>query len=281
MTDDGQQEESDFNQLFNDAPFDYRPEHEVYFLALQQVWEDGILTEDESRMLKGLQESLEINEEEHKFLESKIEIGKPKENLITYRRVLEQVWADGILTTDEEAMVTNLKNQLQISDEDHQKLEDEVKQNIPAKPELIDEGNENDAEYWIRKGEEIWANSNGNEKDANTAISYFNQALELEPLNYFGWVNKGLILKKMDKREDALLCYDKAIQIQPDYPNSWFNKGVLLGCMGKLEEAVKCFEKVLQIDPNHQLAKRDKDMLSEIIHRKQASRIKTRTLRIK
>jgi tetratricopeptide (TPR) repeat protein len=140
---------------------------------------------------------------------------------------------------------------------------------------------ENDPGYWIRKGEELWSSSDGNQQDAYTAIQYFDKAIKLEPLNYFAWLNKGLILKKLDNRDEALLCYDRAIGINSEYPNAWFNKGVLLGCMGKLEEAVECFEKVLVIDPNHQLAQRDKQMLSEIISRKHTSRIKTRTLKLK
>ncbi len=281
LTDEVSKGDSDYANLFTDAPFEYRPEHEVYFLALQQVWEDGILTDDEKRMLNGLQESLSISQNEHEYLESKVEIRKPKENLSTYKRVLEQAWADGILTADEQSMLQNLREELQITNEEHQLLEGEVKGSIPLKSEQSEEVDENDAGYWIRKGEELWANSDGNAQDAQKAIICFDNAIRIEPLNYYAWVNKGLILKKLDKREDALLCYDRAIQLQPDYPNSWFNKGVLLGCMGRLEEAVQCFEKVLEIVPDHQLALRDKQMLTEIINRKQTSLIKTRTLKIK
>jgi tetratricopeptide (TPR) repeat protein len=273
--------EVDLMMILKDAPFEYRPEHEVYYLALQQVWEDGILTEDEQRMLEGLQESLGISINEHEFLESKIEKDDSKQQLDTYRRVLEQAWADGIITVDEQALLDNLKQKLNISDAEHVKLEIEVKSKLPVKPDDMTSNDENDPGYWIRKGEELWSSSDGNQQDAYTAIQYFDNAIKLEPLNYFAWVNKGLILKKLDNRDDALMCYDRAISINSDYPNAWFNKGVLLGCMGKLEEAVECFEKVLTIDPNHQLAQRDKQMLSEIISRKHSSRIKTRTLKLK
>jgi tetratricopeptide (TPR) repeat protein len=273
--------EVDLTMILKDAPFEYRPEHEVYYLALQQVWEDGILTEDEQRMLEGLQESLGISINEHEFLESKIEKDDSKQQLDTYRRVLEQAWADGIITVDEQALLDNLKQKLNISDAEHVKLEIEVKSKLPVKPDDMTSNDENDPGYWIRKGEELWSSSDGNQQDAYTAIQYFDNAIKLEPLNYFAWVNKGLILKKLDNRDDALMCYDRAISINSDYPNAWFNKGVLLGCMGKLEEAVECFEKVLTIDPNHQLAQRDKQMLSEIISRKHSSRIKTRTLKLK
>jgi tetratricopeptide (TPR) repeat protein len=281
LPEDGQSNQFELSSIMQDAPFQYRPEHEVYFLALQQVWEDGILTEDEKRMLIGLQESLGISNDEHDYFESKIDTKEPKEHQNAYRKALEQAWADGILTADEQAILTDLRDKLQISDEEHISLENEVKKNIPILPEQIGVENEDDPGFWIRKGEEVWANSDGNEQDAHNALSYFDNAIKLDPLNYYAWVNKGLILKKLDQRNEALLCYDRAIKIQPNHPNSWFNKGVLLGCMGKLEEAVECFDKVLEIDTNHQLAQRDRQMLTEIINRKQSSRIKTRTLKLK
>ena len=273
--------QSDLSQIMKDAPFPQRSEHEIYFIALQQVWEDGIITDDEKRMLEGLQSSLGITRDEHNFLESKIAKDESTQRLATYRKVLEQAWADGILTTDEQALLSRLRDKMQITDEEHNSLESEIKADLTTPIEQTIVVDENDPEYWVRKGEELWANSDGNENDAHTAISYFDKAIELEPLNYFAWANKGLILKKLDRREEAILCYDRAIQIQPNYPNSWFNKGVLLGCLGQLEEAVKCFDKVLEIAPNHKLALRDRQMLIDIINRKMSSRVKTKTLKLK
>jgi tetratricopeptide (TPR) repeat protein len=274
-------EEPDVSIIMKDAPFPHRPEHDIYFIALQQVWEDNIITDDEKRMLDGLQASLGISKDEHNFLESKIAKDESQFHLATYRKILEQAWADGILTADEQALLSKMRNKLHITEEEHVNLENEIKSNLPEGIEQAVVVNEDDPTYWVRKGEELWSASNGSEEDALKAISYFDKAIQLEPLNYFAWANKGLILKKLDKREEAILCYDRAIQIQPSYPNSWFNKGVLLGCLGQLEEAVKCFDKVLEIAPNHKLAIRDRQMLIDIINKKQSSRVKTRALKIK
>jgi tetratricopeptide (TPR) repeat protein len=268
-------------EIMKESPFPQRPEHDIYFIALQQVWEDGIVTQDEQRMLEGLQNSLGITQDEHKFFESKIVKDESEQHLNTYRKILEQAWSDGILTTEEQQLIKKLRNKLKITDEEHNTLEAEIKGNLPTPVEETIVEDENDPAYWVRKGEELWANSNGNEEDAKKAIGFFDKAIGIEPLNYFAWANKGLILKKLDRREEAILCYDRAIQIQPNYPNSWFNKGVLLGCLGQLEEAVKCFDKVLEIAPNHKLALRDRQMLIDIINRKVTSRVKTRTLKLK
>jgi len=277
----GAQQKVDLAEIMKDSPFPPRPEHDIYFIALQQVWEDGIVTEDEKRMLEGLQNSLGITQDEHKFFESRLVQDESMHHFNTYRKVLEQAWSDGILTTDEQELITKLREKLNISEEDHTALENEIKSNLSTPPEQVMVEDKNDPAYWVRKGEELWSNSDGNEEDAKKAISFFDKAIEIEPLNYFAWANKGLILKKLDRREEAILCYDRAIQIQPNYPNSWFNKGVLLGCLGQLEEAVKCFDKVLEIAPNHKLAIRDRQMLIDIINRKVTSRVKTRTLKLK
>lgn len=274
------QNQPDLTDIMKDAPFPHRPEHDIYFIALQQVWEDGIITDDEKRMLDGLQISLGITQDEHNFLESKIAKDEFKQHLSTYRKILEQAWADGILTVDEQALLSKMRDKLHITDDEHSALENEIKSSLPNPVEQQVVVDENDPTYWVRKGEELWSSSEGNEGDAQKAIACFDKAIELEPLNYFAWANKGLILKKLDKREEAILCYDRAIHIQPNYPNSWFNKGVLLGCLGQLDEAVKCFDKVLAIAPNHKLALRDKQMLIDIINRKQSSRVKTRTLKL-
>ena len=278
--DSGNASAPDLTEVMKDSPFPTRPEHEIYFIALRQVWEDGIVTEDEKRMLEGLQNSLGITQDEHRFMESKLVREDGDQRLNIYSKVLAQAWADGILTNDEQALVSRLKEKLNITDEEHTSIETEIKGQLPIPPEQTVVEDQNDPAYWVRKGEELWANSEGKEEDAKSAISYFDKAIALEPLNYFAWANKGLILKKLDKREEAIMCYDRAIQIQPNYPNSWFNKGVLLGCLGQLEEAVKCFDKVLEIAPNHKLAIRDRQMLIDIINRKTSSRVKTRTLKL-
>jgi tetratricopeptide (TPR) repeat protein len=271
----------DLTEIMKDSPFPPRPEHEIYFIALRQVWEDGIVTEDEKRMLEGLQNSLGITQDEHRYLESKLVQNEEDQRLSIYRKALGQAWSDGILTNDEQALINRLREKLNISEEEHTNIETEIKSSLPMPPEQTIVEDQNDPAYWVQKGEDLWANSEGTEEDAKSAIGYFDKAIALEPLNYFAWANKGLILKKLDKREEAIMCYDRAIQIQPNYPNSWFNKGVLLGCLGQLEEAVKCFDKVLEIAPNHKLALRDRQMLIDIINRKTSSRVKTRTLRLK
>jgi tetratricopeptide (TPR) repeat protein len=148
----------------------------------------------------------------------------------------------------------------------------------PTNDELMFE-DKNSSGYWVNKGEDLWRNSNGTTEDAKAALSYFDRAIELNPLNYIAWMNKGLIFKKLNMQEEAVMCYDKAIQIKPTYPTSWINKGVLLGCIGKIREAIECFDKVLEIAPGNELALRDKKMLNRILKQRQCSKIIVKTVK--
>lgn len=127
---------------------------------------------------------------------------------------------------------------------------------------------EKDGLYWLKKGEVYWVRSNKTEKDAENTLKYFDKAIQLEPLNYLAWANKGLILKSLGQIEEALACYDRALGIQPAYVNAWYNKGVLLGSLGKYKNAKKCLKQALMLDPNNNLAKRDLKVLKEIIKKK-------------
>ena len=132
-------------------------------------------------------------------------------------------------------------------------------------PEEIPKADDTDPEYWIQKGELTWASSSGKINEALTALEYFDKAIELDPLNYLAWANKGLVLKTLKRVDDALLCYNRALTINPKYITVWYNKGVLLGSIGNFKEAINAFDKVLELNPNHEFAKRDREILLSIV----------------
>jgi tetratricopeptide (TPR) repeat protein len=240
---------------------------EIYKQSLMKVWEDGILTDEEARLLQGLQKVLNITPQEHEELEREVKLNLTTGNNETYRLALEQAWNDGVITDDEEAMLASLRKALKIPDELHAQMEAKVRQGLSSSStcEPAEDVDEQDtADYWICEGEEIWKSSKQDPVAAQKAMECFDKAIDIDPLNYLAWSNKGLILKKLARGEDAVLCYDKAIEINPKFPNAWFNKGVLLGTLGKTEEAIMCLDQVLRMKPDHALAKRDREILLQI-----------------
>ena len=65
----------------------------------------------------------------------------------------------------------------------------------------------------------------------------------MKPLNAMidiAYNNKGNVLDKQGKFNEAIKCYDKAIGINPNYVDAYNNKGNALYKQGKFNEAIKC-----------------------------------------
>lgn len=259
----------------------FRPEIETYRTALETALREGKgkIASTKARILIELRTTLGISEEEHNEIMNELlaEYGEPSSD--TYRAAVEQALEDGVITTDEEAILALLRESLNVSLEEHNKIVAEVQNKGGVQGSQVPEGeveieaaqnklSEQDPLYWVQKGELTWAASGGKVNEALTSLGYFDKAIELDPLNYLAWANKGLILKSLDRLDDALLCYNRALAINPSYVTVWYNKGVLLGSIGNFDEAIKAFDKVLEINPSHEFANRDREILLSIISKR-------------
>ncbi len=70
------------------------------------------------------------------------------------------------------------------------------------------------------------------------------------------WNNKGVILTKLGKYNEALDCFDSALKLNPGVSDTWLNRGIALVKLNEYEEAMDCFDRALQLDPNNEFAKR-------------------------
>ncbi len=258
----------------------FRPEIETYRTALENALREGKgkVASTKAQILIELRTTLGISEDEHMQIMNDLLTEYENPDVNTYRAAVEQALSDGKITADEEAILTLLRESLNISLEEHNAIVAEIQAKLasqgiqpgaPQQPELaseeLEKPDENDPEFWIQKGELIWASSSGKINEALTALEYFDKAIELDPLNYLAWANKGLVLKTLDRLDDALLCYNRALSLNPQYITVWYNKGVLLGSIGNFNEAITAFNKVLELNPNHEFAKRDREILLSII----------------
>ena len=108
------------------------------------------------------------------------------------------------------------------------------------------EENPNDAEAWMNRG--IALDELGKK---NEALECYDKAININPDYANAWNNKGIVLLALGKKEKALECYKRAIEINPNYANAWNNKGFVLNDLGKKKEALKCYEKATDINPNN------------------------------
>ena len=262
----------------------FRPEIETYRTALETALREGNgkVTSTKARILIELRTTLGISEDEHNNIMDELLAEYENPTINTYRAAVEQALSDGAITSDEEAILSLLRESMKISKEEHDHIVAEIQakritEKKTAQPEQqmepIKSLNEDDPAYWIQKGELLWASSSGRINEALNALKYFDKAIELDPLNYLAWANKGLILKSLDRLDDAILCYNRALTINPNYITVWYNKGVLLGSIGNFDEAIKAFDKVLELNPKHEFAMRDREILISIISKQKTKQV--------
>jgi tetratricopeptide (TPR) repeat protein len=65
------------------------------------------------------------------------------------------------------------------------------------------------------------------------------------------WNNKGYILYKMGRYNEATDAYTQAVTIDPSYVKGWINKGNALTQAGRFQEAADAFNKALTLDPGN------------------------------
>jgi len=79
-------------------------------------------------------------------------------------------------------------------------------------------------------------------------LDCLNKALEIDPQNEKAWYNKGTMLLKIRKLDDAVSSFEKVLNINPKNSYALFNKGLALLYASKFHEALDCFETYLKQD---------------------------------
>ena len=61
--------------------------------------------------------------------------------------------------------------------------------------------------------------------------------------------DKGYLMSKLGKYEDAMIYFDKVLEIDPNHIDSLYFKGLTLSDLGRDEEAIEYFDRVLTLKP--------------------------------
>lgn len=81
------------------------------------------------------------------------------------------------------------------------------------------------------------------------------------------WNLKGLILDKLGQYEEAISYFDNALRINPENVYAWTNKGITYYNVGSYEKAIECYDSAIAIDPSYIDAYTQKNIaLSAIQH---------------
>jgi tetratricopeptide (TPR) repeat protein/predicted amidohydrolase len=88
-------------------------------------------------------------------------------------------------------------------------------------------------------------------KNHKIAEKIFYKITQINPCFIEGWYNRGVVLEKLGRYDEAVKCYDEAIRINPNFAKAWLNKGVALGKLGKYNEEVECYDGIIKINPDY------------------------------
>jgi len=97
------------------------------------------------------------------------------------------------------------------------------------------------------------------------ALDLVNKGIKLDGNNANVWYNKGIILFKMCRYQDALNAFAQAADIYPEFTEAWYNKGMALMNLQKYHEAIRAFDKVLKIHPHDDRAREQMDLAQKKI----------------
>lgn len=98
---------------------------------------------------------------------------------------------------------------------------------------------------WNGKGTALY--SQGSYKKAYEA---YQRATEIDPENPVVWVSAGLALKRLQRFQQALVHFERALTIDAQYTAAWIGKADTQMDMNLPEEAIASYEQALNYDPN-------------------------------
>jgi len=97
------------------------------------------------------------------------------------------------------------------------------------------------------------------------ALELVNRDIKTDANNANAWYNKGILLFKMCRYQDARNSFAQAADIDPEFAEALCNKGVALMSLGKYLEAIHAFDKVIALNPNDHEAREQRDLAQKKI----------------
>ena len=86
------------------------------------------------------------------------------------------------------------------------------------------------------------------EKDA-CALYCYEQQLNNNPYAYLTWYNRGIVLSRMGRLEEAIKSYDFATVVEENFTAAWYNRGNVLARLSRFDEAIVCYQTALNGEP--------------------------------
>ncbi|GCE19872.1 protein kinase domain-containing protein [Dictyobacter kobayashii] len=81
------------------------------------------------------------------------------------------------------------------------------------------------------------------------ALMAYEEALRMDPFNFYAWNGKGTALYNQGNYRKALESYQRATEIEPNNAVVWVSAGLVLNRLQRYQQALVHFERALSLDP--------------------------------
>ncbi|MBD2145831.1 tetratricopeptide repeat protein [Sphaerospermopsis sp. FACHB-1194] len=103
-----------------------------------------------------------------------------------------------------------------------------------------------DADEYIKLGDEC-----REKEDYEEAVSYYNQALQIQVNNELAYLNRGLARYELGDKQGAIDDFTQAINIDPNYNYAYCCRGDVRSELGDKQGAIDDFTQAININPNY------------------------------
>ena len=83
------------------------------------------------------------------------------------------------------------------------------------------------------------------------ALQAYEEALRMDPRNFYAWNGKGTTLYNQGNYKKALEAYQRATEIDPSNAIVWVSAGLVLNRLQRYQQALVHFERALALDPQY------------------------------
>ncbi|MGL4992870.1 MAG: AAA family ATPase [Bacteroidales bacterium] len=87
--------------------------------------------------------------------------------------------------------------------------------------------------------------------NSQAAIANFDKALRLDPKHVDAWIRKGVTLHDMKEYYDAEICFNRAVELSPVLFKAYYNRGKNRIAMGAHELAISDLDKAINLNKEH------------------------------
>jgi tetratricopeptide (TPR) repeat protein len=87
------------------------------------------------------------------------------------------------------------------------------------------------------------------EGEYESAISSFDQLIEIKPDDKWVWNSRGNALSDIGRFQEAILNYDQAVKLSPINATAYCNRGVTQSALGDLDAAIQDFDQAIKLNP--------------------------------